>query len=321
MGLTFEQISRSEWADFHHSSPQKSIFSSVEYLEALGSNIAFFLVRNGQEKIAGFPVLSSGKSIEVPSFSVDAGIHYAPFNGLKEHSKSEIRCKINEILAVELFGGYENVAFNNHPSVIDLRAFDWFNYSSKAQNGGYEIIVRYTSYLFLSSNLLEDNYNQARRYELKKAVSSGVVFESAISIEELDRLHELTFNRQGIQRSENEVNALNRIMLKILSTGSGKMYFCRISGQIVSACVWLLGEGVAHYLFGANDPEFRNTGSGTLCLSHSIKDIYEKKGINKFDFVGINSPSRGAYKLSYGGSIVPYFNVRKIKQPDTKNKK
>lgn len=318
MGLSFEQISRSEWADFHHSSPQKSIFSSVEYLEALGSNIVFFLVRSGQEKIAGFPVLSSGQSIEVPSFSVDAGIHYAPFNGLKDHSKSEIRCKINEVLAVELCGGYENVAFNNHPSVIDLRAFDWFNYSSKNQNGGYEVIVRYTSYLSLSSNLLEDNYNQARRYELKKSLSSGVVFEPSISIEELDRLHELTFKRQGIQRSQNEINALNQITLKMLSAGTGKMYFCRISGQIVSACFWLLGEGIAHYLFGANDPDFRKTGSGTLCLNNSIKDIYEREGIKKFDFVGINSPSRGNYKLSYGGSIIPYFKVRKIKQPGIK---
>ena len=77
---------------------------------------------------------------------------------------------------MELFGGYENVAFNNHPSVIDLRAFDWFNYSSKNQNGGYEVIVRYTSYLSLSSNLLEDNYNQARRYELKKSLSFKLTF-------------------------------------------------------------------------------------------------------------------------------------------------
>jgi hypothetical protein len=312
MGLSFEQISSSEWAEFHNQSPQRSVFSSVEFMEALGNEISYFLIRKGSEKIAGFPALHSNSSIEVPPFSVDAGIHYGALNDLKEHSKSEIRHEVNEIFAQELFARFDTIAFNNHLSVVDLRAFDWFNYSSKAHEGGYEVKVRYTSHLHLVDGSEHFGYSQLRRRDLKNSLAEGALVEPSLSVEELDRLHNLTFRRQGIIRSEKEIKTLIGITSKMLVNGSGKLYLCRIGGQVVSATFWLVGNDMAHYLFGANDPEFRKTGSGTFCMDSAIKEIFKNYGIRTFDFVGINSPNRGSFKLSFGGVVLPYFFVLKI---------
>lgn len=312
MSLSLEQISSSEWAEFHTCSPQGSIFSSVDFLESLDTSIIYLLIRKGSEKVAGFPALASNSSIEIPPFSVEAGVHYASFSHLKEHSKTERRHEINEFLAEELFSRFDDIAFNNHPSIIDLRGFDWLNYSNKYQVGGFEVRVKYTSYLQLQDENVHLNYSQLRRRDLKNSTSSGAVMETSTSIEELDRLHSLTFERQGIIRTDKEIKTLAAICSKMLSNGSGKLYLCRIAGQVVSAGFWLIGNGVAHYLFGANDPEFRRTGAGTMCMDFAIKDIHKENGVLFFDFVGVNSPNRGSFKLSFGGTIVPYLQVRKI---------
>jgi len=312
MGLSFEQISSYEWAEFQKLSPQCSVFSSVDFLESLGSSITYFLLRKGSEKIAGFPALHSNSEIEVPPFSVDAGIHYAAFKDLKENSRNELRHEINELFAAELFSRFEKISFNNHHSVIDLRAFDWLNYSTKSQVGGYEVRVRYTSHLQIRDGNEHLGYSQLRRRDLKNSLAAGAVVEPSDAISELDRLHSLTFERQGITRSEKEVQSLANIASRMLANGVGKLYLCQIAGQVVSATFWLVGNGIAHYLFGANDPEYRKTGSGTFCMDAAIMDLFKKNGIRTFDFVGINSPNRGAFKLSFGGEVVPYMQVHKL---------
>jgi hypothetical protein len=307
MGLSFEQISSSEWSEFHELSPQGSVFSSADFLESLGHSITYFLVRKGSEKVAGFPALHSKSSIEVPPFSVNAGIHYGALNDLKQHSKNEIRHEVNELLAKELFSRFDKIAFNNHPSVVDLRAFDWFNYGTKSHKGGYEVKVRYTSYLQLVDGSEHLGYNQLRRRDLKNSLVEGAFVEPSLAVAELDRLHNLTFTRHGISRTEKEIKALVGITSKMLASGAGKLYLCQIGDKVISATFWLVGNGVAHYLFGANDPEFRKTGSGTYCIDFAIKDIFKNYRIRTFDFVGVNSPNRGSFKLSFGGKVLPYY--------------
>jgi len=311
MGLSLEKISSRDWAEFQKLSPQCSVFSSVEFLESLGPSITYFLVRKGSEKIAGFPVLHSNSEIEVPPFSVDAGIHYSAFTNLKENSRNELRHKINELFAAELFSRFEKISFNNHPTIIDLRAFDWYNYPAKHKAGGYQVQVRYTSYLQIKNENRHVEYSQLRRRDLKNAIALGAKFEPSNAISELNRLHSLTFARQGISRSELEIKTLVSIASKMLNNGRGRLYTCQIDGKYIAANFWLIGGNIAHYLFGANDPQYRSTGSGTLCIDLAIDNIYKNNKIKTFDFVGINSPQRGAFKSSFGGVVIPYFNITK----------
>ncbi len=36
------------------------------------------------------------------------------------------------------------------------------------------------------------------------------------------------------------------------------------------------------------------------------------QGKSMFNFEGVNSPDRGNFKLSFGGNLVPYYNIKKF---------
>ena len=40
--------------------------------------------------------------------------------------------------------------------------------------------------------------------------------------------------------------------------------------------------------------------------------IKADQGKSKFNFEGVNSPDRGNFKLSFGGNLVPYYNIKKF---------
>ena len=68
----------------------------------------------------------------------------------------------------------------------------------------------------------------------------------------------------------------------------------------------------AYYIFGANDPAKRDGHSGTNVLWDAFYDL-SKLGINEVDVEGVNSPHRGWFKLSFGGNIIPYYEMKWIK--------
>ena len=63
-----------------------------------------------------------------------------------------------------------------------------------------------------------------------------------------------------------------------------------------------------YFLFGANDPEMRDEHTGTAVLWDSFCFL-SQDGIFEIDLEGINSPTRGWFKLSFGGTISPYYHL------------
>jgi lipid II:glycine glycyltransferase (peptidoglycan interpeptide bridge formation enzyme) len=62
-------------------------------------------------------------------------------------------------------------------------------------------------------------------------------------------------------------------------------------------------------VFGATKPEMRHSGAATKLM---FENIYRAKesGIQELDFVGVNSPQRGDFKLSFNAELKLYFDVR-----------
>ena len=93
-----------------------------------------------------------------------------------------------------------------------------------------------------------------------------------------------------------------------------EIYFLALILQIkdkdknIGAAFIIFDKKRSYYLFAASDPEYRGTGVGTRIVYESIKRSFEKK-IKFFDFVGVNSPFRGDFKLSFNPLIVPYYSV------------
>jgi lipid II:glycine glycyltransferase (peptidoglycan interpeptide bridge formation enzyme) len=64
----------------------------------------------------------------------------------------------------------------------------------------------------------------------------------------------------------------------------------------------------AYYVFGANAPDLRDDHTGTMVLWDALLDL-RARGIVAVDLEGINSPLRGHFKLSFGGSVTPYYHL------------
>ena len=65
------------------------------------------------------------------------------------------------------------------------------------------------------------------------------------------------------------------------------------------------------YLFGAGSPGLKEHCCGTITFWDAFKDLSKNRGIKEVDFEGVNSPQRGKFKLSFGGDLRTYFQIKK----------
>ena len=123
----------------------------------------------------------------------------------------------------------------------------------------------------------------------------------------LDRLHRLTFARQGIERESEEVHLLQSVAQSALEKGFGELLTCLCpDGKVASAILFLYDRCCAYYWVAANDPDYRKSGCATYLMVEGIRH-WHAKGVGALDFIGINSPNRGDFKTSFNAVPVPYF--------------
>lgn len=303
------------WDRFVESSRQGSVFGSSRFLAALGGECEFLTVRENGGIVLAVPILmtedgprqmpSTYAQYVSPMFSL--AVEQQPV-----HRRTVLKLRILEFLLEQLAARWSSVSFALHPAFDDLRALQWFNYHTP-EKGQFAIRLAYTGCLALNGlatveELLKD-VRPVRRQEFRKAESLGFVFEETRDIDDLDRLHELTFSRQGLVRTDEEVKHLRSIAQSALKGGFGDCFIARdVNGIAASAILFLHDQENAYYLFGANDPEFRKTGVGAWLMLKAI-DHARRSGRKAVDFVGINSPNRGDFKTSFGAQPVPYFTA------------
>ena len=66
-----------------------------------------------------------------------------------------------------------------------------------------------------------------------------------------------------------------------------------------------------YYLFGAGNKKSDSRYGGTLAFWDSFKILARDYGICQIDMEGVNSPRRGWFKLSFGGSLKSYYQIYK----------
>jgi Acetyltransferase (GNAT) domain len=196
------------------------------------------------------------------------------------------------------------------PYFDDVRAFQWFHYHAPAL-GTFAVTLAYTGLLRLdvlgSFEAFLTQVRTVRRQEYRRGLERGFSADASSDIELLDRLHAATFMRQGVERSLEQRTLLLRIAAAALHGGFGELLVCRLpDGRPASATLFLYDDRCAYYLIGANEPEYRQTGSGTFLLVENIKRALGR-GLTAVDFVGINSPQRGDFKTSFNAQPTPYY--------------
>jgi len=312
----FVHLDDGQWDALVSTSPQGSPFNRREFLDALGTCSVRFGVTEGTTVLAGVAVQVDDRNVPVgPSdtFGYYQGILLSPhFASLPEHTRSRREFDATEKLLAGLATNHDDVWLGLHWRFRDLRPLQWFNYHLP-QAGQYQLALRYTGILdlspFASIDAYVDSLGKGRRGDYRKARQGGTVVGASDNLDILDRLHRLTFSRQGADRGSFE-RQLKPMARAALEHGFGELLVAWTpAGDPVSASLFVWDKTTSHYLFGASDPACRDTGAATLVMVENFARAMQRD-IRHIDVVGINSPQRGNFKTSFNAVPVPYFDAR-----------
>lgn len=299
------------WDAFILSSPQCNAFSLSAFLAAQGTRQAkLFYEIDGKIVASVLLVEPEDSGFRAPSaYSLYQGVALAPIPG-DARSVASKRLRITSSLAQALAQRYPHHSLCLHPSLTDLRGFQWCNFHTP-DLGTYVLSLYYTGVISLGRYSTFAKYLEtirpSRRGELKKAVEFGVSVSVSDDVDSFLKLYQKTFTRQDIEVDVVSLEKVRRLVASLLHSGCGELRVATVGeGRIVSAVVAIFDPYSTYYLFGASDPEYRNTGAGTALVVNCVEASYST-GRMRFDMVGINSPKRGDFKTSFNADPEPYF--------------
>jgi hypothetical protein len=299
------------WDAFVADSAQGTVFSSWYYLTALSQPFTCLeLVDANQRAVAGVAIIEdAGRMHTAPfPFTPHQGLLFAPHLNELPNYKRVINClKITEAIITELINRYGNVSMALSPALEDIRPFSWYNHGQAALPQ-FRINVRYTARLDLSDFQL-NNYlagiRSVRRQEFHK---SAAVVSVTNNIAGFLELYVRTFERQQLTVTQTSLQIAKRIAESALNHGYGRLTVATVAGKPASYSLFVHDAGTAYYLFGANDPAFRSSGASTKLMIENLA-YFAAQGLASVDFVGVNSPQRGEFKMTFNPALAPYFEV------------
>lgn len=303
------------WDGWVSESKQFSVFATSAFTDALEVDVQrWVLERNGEPQVAAMVLTRNGQVIRAPHpYTMYQGVFYPGWSAaLPAHRRPRWEIDVTSELLERLSQRYDVLSFCLHPSICDVRSFQWFNYHA-AEYGQFSLSLRYTGRLDLAR--LEDpaaylaTLRDSRRYDWKKANKAGLTVAASEDIGILEDLYGKTLNRQGQSFPDLYRRLLRQISKAALSRGFGELLVCRDpAGEPVSASLIIHDSGCGYWLFGGNDPEARDIGSGTFLLVECVKRAHAR-GARWVDLCGINSPNRGDFKTSFNAEVQPYIEV------------
>lgn len=315
MQFDLEQCTdKKKWDCFVKHSPQGNVFCLTAFLDSLNVDYdTWLLSRPNSDSIGGAVVLKdkNGCVMRAPSpFTMYHGLLLGQvFRDLPVHRRINETMEVTTAILDALEREYDRISLHMHPEFEDLRAISWFHYH-EAEKGQPKISLYYTGIIDIADF---DEYlttiRPCKRREYRLAQKNGMIAETSNDVALLETLFKATFQRQGIVISNAELQLIKSIASSAIAKGYGELLVARLpNGEAASAALFLHDAHTGYYLIGANHPEHRNTYGGIFVVLESIRRCH-LRGIRSIDVCGINSPSRGDFKISLNAAPKPYFLV------------
>jgi hypothetical protein len=309
------------WDDFVASSPDGTVFITSNYLAHTGCRLGLYHCYNANELRAIVAVVESpdGASAILDDLVIYSGVCFgAPTHGQNRAQQNSERHEIASFIAAALAERYQRIEFALAPSINDVRPFLWHNYGQ--EHGCYNVDVRYTSYLaigdFASAQHLDgiEAYIQAtgaRRQQIRYARRDGVLTEEFSNVGLFVDFYRRTMERQGEDVGQDKLDRMATLVDALLGSGAARMFISKTSDHNAgSAAVYAFDHRRAYYIFGASDPDLRDSPTGTAVLWDAFAEL-AAAGITQIDLEGVNSPRRGWFKMSFGGKLRAYYQITK----------
>lgn len=300
-----------DWDELIDKSSYGTIFSKnihLNFYKKKGEVYKYLFFDEKTKKfIACVPIVITQQK---PNFTVYNGIIFNKelLDINNRSSKYALILKYSEEILKLILINHKKINFTLHPNYEDLRSFQWHNYNNSS-GSKFKIKLRYTGILNLTNLTEQDllnNMRSVRRREYKKNIET---VSSDGKIEDLIKLYKLTFGRQNLNFDKNFYINLYEYCNYALKNNFARINFIKNKyGDIVSSVFFVYDNKSAYYLIGASDPKQRKNYPSAPAIIENIL-YFKKKQINFIDFVGINSPQRGDFKISFSPEIKPFFDV------------
>jgi lipid II:glycine glycyltransferase (peptidoglycan interpeptide bridge formation enzyme) len=190
-----------------------------------------------------------------------------------------------------------------HYSIKNWLPFYWAKFD---QTTRYSYIVQLDSLDAVFAGFKSNIRGKIRKAEKEVRVSFD------FSLKDFDRLHGMTFKRQGLQLPFT-FDYLQRLDNALDKNGSRKIFFAVDEQNRLHSAAYLTWDGTSSYLhMVGEDPELRNSGAGILLVWEAMKYTHTVLGLKKFDFLGSMIEPIEIVRRSFGAEQVPYFQVKKI---------
>ena len=302
-----------EWNTFNSTSLDGSIYFDTRFLVSLNAPFTCYGVYDAKGRLlAGTCIIENELDktayiLPFPFVPYQSILFYAGLNELNEHKKNTQKFRLTDFLINHLSQQYSNLCFSLKPTDFDLRPFLWHNYHDD-DACKFSIMPRYTALLDLKNFDREyylSNIRTARRQEIKKSTAT-ITLSNDIDL--FMFLYKKTFIRQDISIDEDKLLLIKRICEQAIKQEYGILTQAQLPDGVASMSLFLFDNQTGYYQFGANDPDYRSSGASAHLMFETIC-MLAKRGIELIDFVGVNSPSRGDYKLSFNPTLKPYYIV------------
>lgn len=309
-GLQFSETTEyPAWDAGVELSPQGTVFSRSAFLRSLNAPFKLFTVTNAHQTVALVSVVedSDGNAVRYPYTPYQGILFLQPRHALpRQRILDEFR--ITEFVVDRLVERYRSIDMAMCWTFEDLRPFLWFNHHQPAA-GQFTAIPRYTGLLDLTrldADGCQAAIRSSRRQELKKA--AGYIVREHGDLGDFMRLYESTFARQDITLDNATRKLVESIAGHALAQGYARLSSCSTADGIAAMSLFLYDSKRAYYMFAANLPALRNSGAATRLMFDNILEA-KRRGMKEIDFVGVNSPDRGDYKLSFNPELKLYFTL------------
>jgi len=308
-----------DWDRFVRASEAGTLFSLSGYLRHIEVPLALYRCYNKGELRAAIALVEDGAGgTALHDFIIYNGLMFAPpANRQNRAQRLSEQHEIAEFAATELAQRYGRVMMSLSPAIADIRAFLWLNYGANAPQ--YRPSIRYTSVVSLAGFAQAAGPEQvplfaecaaARRQEIRYAIRDGVVTRAEFDAAEFVDFYALTLGRQGVAVEGGVLEAMRRLLSGTHEAGLGRMYVSRTADGRPGSMAYMGIDGRrAYYVFGVSDPELRDSHTGTAVLWDAFR-MLAAEGATEVDLEGVNSPRRGWFKLSFGGSLAPYYELQ-----------
>lgn len=205
-----------------------------------------------------------------------------------------------DALLARLDEAFDQLTFQLHPSLTDMRAFQW---------AGWKVTPAYR-YRARLGDEAADGWSRRPRRTFRHHRDTFTLLDGPDHLDALLRLEAEIADRKGLNSVKR--TALRRLVLGLVEVGTAHVLTAQneSDGQIEAGVVMPFDSGTGYYWMVGSRP-----GPAVTVLLGHLEERLRAQGCTHCCLGGANVPSVAEFKRRLGGELVPYFRARRVTHP------